>query len=68
MRKLAQWLMWAGVLSMISACSSMTDRQKCILASATVGGLAAGGIGTGVALSKKNQKGYLEWVVPVSVA
>jgi len=67
-KKLAQSLMWVAVLSFVAGCASMTEREKCILLYAGGGGVAAGGIGTGVALSKNNQSGYLEWVVPTSVA
>ena len=47
---------------------SMGEREECIVASATAGALAGGGIGTGVALSKKHQSDYLEWVVPTGLA
>jgi hypothetical protein len=67
-KKLAHSLMWLAALSFVTGCASMTDREKCILLYAAGGGVGAGAIGTGVALSKHNQTGYLEWVVPASVA
>jgi outer membrane protein OmpA-like peptidoglycan-associated protein len=45
----------------------MSDREKCMLLYAGGGSLGAGGIGTGVALSKQRPSHYLPWVVPVSV-
>ena len=46
----------------------MTDREKCILLYTGGGAVGAGGIGTGVALSKRDADQYLAWVVPASVA
>ncbi len=66
-KRFAQCLMWVAALSFVTGCASMTDREKCIALYAAGGGVAAGGIGTGVALSKEDQSGYLEWVVPASV-
>jgi len=60
--------MWVAILGMVSACSSMSDREKCVIVGASVGGLIGGGITTGIGLSKKNQSGNLEWMVPVGVA
>ena len=66
-KKLAQSLMWVAALSFVMGCASMTDREKCILLSAGGGSLVGGGIGTGVALSKRDADQYLAWVVPAGV-
>src|SRR5271154_1335465 len=60
--------MWAAILGMVSGCSSMSDREKCVITGATIGGLAGGGITTGIGLSKNNQSSALEWMVPTGVA
>jgi len=67
-KRFAQCLMWVAALSFITGCASMTEREKCIALYAAGGGVGAGGIGTGVALSKHNQEAYLSWVVPTAVA
>src|SRR5580658_5701065 len=67
-KRLGLWVVSITALAIISGCSSMSDREECIIASATAGGLVGGGITTGIGLSKKNQSGNLEWMVPVGVA
>lgn len=66
--KFGRCLLWLAAFATISGCASMSEREECIVASATAGGLVGGGIGTGVALSKKHQSDYVEWVVPTGVA
>ena len=67
-KRFGLWVVLITALAIISGCSSMSEREECIIASATAGGLVGGGITTGIGLSKKNQSGNLEWMVPVGVA
>jgi len=65
-KRLAQSLMWVAVLSFVTGCASMTDREKCILLYSGGGALGAGAIGTGVMLSKHDEDQYL-WAVGAGV-
>ena len=66
-RKFELYFVWLALVGLVAGCSSMSEREKCVIVGAATGGLVGGGITTGIGLSKEDQSGNLEWMVPTGV-